>query len=210
MRPGVLAALAGASLAVATGVSASEVRLGAWGGPNLARLEIEDLADSDHEGRTALAMGALLSWRPARAWSLELRPAYVGRGAKVRIAGGQATIEASLIEVPLLVTRDLGGGRVRPYILAGAAIGRSVSAKAVFASREQDISDDFEKTDVSLRAGAGMSLRDMSGQPFFEIEYTHGMTDVNSRSRGLGAGVGSIHNRGIQIRLGVSFGLGGK
>lgn len=200
-------ALLAAGLAITGGAAAAEVRGGIWGGANLARLEIEDLPENEHEGRTAPAFGASLAWRPGDAWSLELRPSYVGRGAKVLIAGSHGVIEATLIELPLLITRDLGGGRVRPYLLAGVAVGWVRSATAVLGSTEQDISDDFGDTDTSLRAGAGARLRHVSGQPFLELEYTHGFTDLNTRSDGLGSGVGAIRNRGVQIRGGISFGL---
>ncbi len=130
----------------------------------------------------------------------------MGRGAKVLIGGSQAVIEAELIELPLLATRDLARGRARPYLLAGAAIGWLTSAKAVLGSVEEDILDDFEGTDASVRLGAGVRLASVSGQPFVEVEYTHGLSDAN-RGEGLGAGVGAIRNRGVQFRGGFTFGL---
>lgn len=187
--------------------AAAEVRAGAWAGPNIASLDIEHVSEADRESRTALAVGAVVAWRPGPAWSLELRPSYVGRGSKVRIQGASASIEAWLWEFPLLLTRDLGAGRVRPYLLAGGALGHLSSAKAVFGASEQDILDDFERTDLSLRAGAGARLFAVAGQPFVEVEYTHGLSDANSNGQGLGQDVGAIRNRGIQIRGGFSFGL---
>jgi len=202
--------LVGTSLAAATAANA-EARLGAWAGVTFASLEIEDLASGDREGRTTGAFGATLAWRFGDdAWSVELRPGYVGRGAEVRIGGSQVAIEASAFELPFVLTRDLGRGALRPYLLAGAAIGHQASAEAVLGSTRQDISDDFEKTDASLRAGGGLRLGRVSGQPFLEVEYTHGLTDLNAERSGLGGEVGAIRNRGVQVRAGVSFGLGGK
>lgn len=200
-------ALAAAGMAAIAGAATAEVRLGFSAGLNLASLEIENLPDDEHEGRTAPALGAALSWRPSEAWSLELRPSYVGRGAEVLIAGTQVDVEATLFEFPLLVTRDLGSARVRPYLLAGAALGFLSSAKAVVGTVEEDVEDDFASTDASLRIGAGARLANVSGQPFVEVEYTHGLTDLNEQRGGLGADVGAIRNRGVQIRGGVSFGL---
>jgi hypothetical protein len=200
-------ALVAAGMTVTAGTVGAEVRLGVSGGLNVASLEIEDLSDDERDSRTAAAIGAVLAWRPGEAWSVELRPAYVARGAKVLIQGSQVAIEAALFELPLLVTRDLGKGRVRPYLLAGAALAHLTSAKAVLGSVEEDILDDFERTDASLRAGAGLRMANVSGQPFVEVEYTHGLTDLNAENAGLGAGVGAIQDRGVQIRGGFSFGL---
>jgi hypothetical protein len=107
----------------------------------------------------------------------------------------------------LLITRELGAGRVRPYLLAGGALGRRSSAKAVSGTQEQDISDDFAGSDASLRAGAGVRLRSVAAQPFLEVEYTHGFKDLNTRGGGLGSAVGAIRNRGLQLRGGISFGI---
>jgi hypothetical protein len=198
-------AVVAAGILMTAGSVAAEVRLGLSAGLNVASLEIEGRPGDEIETRTVPAFGASLAWRPG-AWSLELRPAYVGRGAKVLIGGSQVAIEATLVEFPLLVTRDLGQARVRPYLLAGAALASLTSAKAVLGSIEEDIEDDFGKTDASLRAGAGVRLAGVPAQPFLEVEYTHGLTDVNEGA-GIGAEVGAIRNRGLQIRGGLSFGL---
>jgi Outer membrane protein beta-barrel domain len=202
--------MAATSVTMAGAARAAELRAGVWGGANVASLEIEGAPRDERESRTAAAFGALFAWRPAEAWSLELRPAYVGRGAMVDVEGARADIRSNFVELPLLVTRDLGGSRVRPYLLAGAALGHRTSAKAVFGSDEQDISDDFARTDVSLRAGAGLRARLSHAQPFLAVEYMHGLKDLNPQRAGIGSGVGSIKNRGIQVRAGVSFGFGGR
>jgi hypothetical protein len=209
MRRVALAWLVGAGLAGAT-TAWAEARAGAWAGVNFATLEIEDLAAGDRQSRTTAGVGALLAWRFADVWSLELRPGYVGRGAEVRIAGRPVAIEAALVEVPLVATRDLGRGTLRPYLLAGFAMGFQSSAEVVLGSTRQDISGDFQDTDASLRAGGGLRLSRVAGQPFVEVEYTHGLTDVNASRSGLGSDVGAIRNRGVQVRGGISFGIGVK
>lgn len=208
MRRSMSALVVGAGLAFGTGAGAGEVRLGVWAGPNLATLQIEDAPEDAREKRTAAAFGSVLAFRFAAGWSLELRPSHVGRGAKIRIAGSQSVIQGTYVEFPLLITRELGAGRVRPYLLAGVALARRSSAKAVSGTHEQDISDDFEGSDASLRAGAGMRFRSVAAQPFLEVEYTHGFKDLNARGGGLGSAVGAIRNRGLQLRGGISFGIG--
>ncbi len=205
MRRSVSRVLVGVAAAVAVDAGAAELRLGAWGAVNFSSLEIERL-QPEPDGRTAAAFGVAFAWRPNPAWSLELRPSHVGRGARVLVAGSPVDIEATVLELPLLVTRDLGHGRLRPYLLGGAALGHVSTATARFGSTEQDIVDDFERTDASLRAGVGLGWRASSVQPFLEVEYTHGLSDLNGGT-GLGSAVGAIRNRGVQVRGGVSFGL---
>jgi Outer membrane protein beta-barrel domain len=188
----------------------SSVSVGVFGGTNLASLDIEGAPKEARERRTALAVGVLLAVRPAEAISIELRPSYVGRGARVLVAGVQADVEADYIELPLVLTGELGHGRVRPYALASAALGFRTSAKTVTPAGKQDIADDFAGTDTSLRLGGGLRLRSASAEPFVEGEYAWGLKNLNTRATGLGAGLGAIRNRGLQIRAGVSFRLGKK
>lgn len=195
---------------IADGAQAGELRLGAWLGPNVASLDIEGVPEAERESRTDLAAGGVLGWRWNSGWSLQLRPSYAGRGARVQIEGAQADISAGYFELPLLVTRELGSGRARPYLLAGAAFAQRTSAKAKFGATEIDIDDDFESSDASLRFGAGLRGNRDGAEPFVEVEYTHGLKDLNTAGAGLGSEVGAIRNRGFQIRAGVSFGLGEK
>jgi hypothetical protein len=197
-----------AGLASAGPADAGEFRGGLWAGANIASLEIEGEPESERDSRTAGAFGGVIAWRPGESWSLELRPAYVGSGAKVLVEGNQVEIRASYFELPLLVTRDLGSGRARPYLMAGFALGFRSSAEAVFGGQEQDIADDFAGTDTSLRLGAGLRLAKVAGQPFLEVEYARGFKDLNAQQTGLGADTGAIRNRGVQIRAGFSFGFG--
>jgi hypothetical protein len=189
---------------------AAEWRLGATGGASLASVRIDDApVDLQLSSRTSFALGGLVSWRPSGAWSLELRPSYVGRGTGAVIDAADTEIEARFVELPLLLTRELGRGRVRPHLLAGAAIGRMTSARAVSTGTDADVTDDFARTDVSLRLGAGLRFPRSQTEPFVEAEYAWGLSDLNSEAKGLGAGLGPIRNRGLQVRAGISFRLGG-
>lgn len=200
MKRRILVAL---GLALALEARAGELRLGAWGGANVSALEIERL-QPEPDGRTAGALGAVLAFRPGSRWSLELRPSCVGRGASVLVAGSAVEVRASVLELPILVTVDLGQSRLRPYVLAGAALSHVSKATAVSGATEQDIVDDFARTDTTLRVGAGLAWRGASAQPFVEVEYTHGLSDLNGGT-GLGRAVGAIRNRGVQVRGGISF-----
>jgi hypothetical protein len=160
-------------------------------------------------GRTAAALGGVLSYRPGASWSVELRPAWAGAGANVWLLGSSTEIEASYVEVPLLVTYDLLRGKTRPYLLAGGAAAFQTSARAVSAVADLDLSEDFASTDWSIRLGAGVRFSGPAA-PFLEIEYGHGLRDLNAAGTGLGAGLGSIRNRGLQFRAGFAFRAGGE
>ena len=186
---------------------AAEWRLGGVFGANLASLEIKGVPDSENKRRTAGAVGAVLSLRPSDSWSIEVRPGYTGGGAKVVVEGAQATFRAGYLDVPILLTKDLGSGSARPYLLAGFAFSHLSSAKVKLPTGTVDIKNDFEGSDTSLRIGAGFRASKAAGQPFVEVDYTRGFKNLNSQASGVGAEVGAIRNRGLQIRIGFSAGL---
>jgi hypothetical protein len=202
--------LLGLTQAAAVDAAGGELRAGLLAGANLASLQIQDLPAEQREGRTTAVVGGVLAWRPGETWSLELRPSYVGRGARVLVAGESVELRATYLELPLLATAGLELGRARLYALAGGAIGFRTSAEAASSAGEEDIGDDFAGTDTSLRLGAGVRFEAAPAEPFLEGEYCWGLTDLNERAAGLGAGVGAIRNRGFQVRAGVGFSLGKK
>lgn len=186
---------------------AAEWRLGGVFGANLGSLEIKGVPDNENKRRTSGAVGALLSLRPSDSWSIELRPGYTGGGAKVVVEGTQATFQAGYLDVPILVTKDLTSGTTRPYLLAGFAFSHLSSAKVKLPTGTVDIKNDFEGSDTSFRIGVGLRAAKSAGQPFLEVEYARGSKNLNSQASGLGAEVGAIKNRGLQIRIGFSAGL---
>lgn len=186
---------------------AAEWRLGGVFGANLASLEIKGVPDSENKRSTRGAVGAVLSLRPSHSWSIEVRPGYTGGGAKVVVEGTQATFQAGYLDVPILVTRDLTSGSARPYLLAGFAFSHLSSAKVKLPTGTVDIKNDFEGSDTSFRIGVGLRASKSAGQPFLEVEYARGSKNLNSQASGLGAEVGAIRNRGLQIRIGFSAGL---
>jgi hypothetical protein len=186
---------------------AAEWRFGGVFGANLASLEIEGVPDSENQGRTRGALGAVIALRPSDSWSIEFRPGYTGGGAKVVVERTQAAFRAGYLDVPILFTRDLTTGSTRPYLLAGFAFSHLSSAKVKLPTGTVDIKDDFEGSDASFRIGAGLRASKSMGQPFIEVEYARGFKNLNSQASGLGADVGAIRNRGLQIRIGFSAGL---
>lgn len=198
--------LAAIALAAASPATAGEKRFGISAGLNLSTLQIAGLSASEVKGRTGGAFAAIFSFRPSDRWSVELRPGFTSGGAKVLVEGASAQIVANYIDVPLLVTRDLGSSRTRPYLLAGVAVSSLTSAKAKLPTGSVDIKRDFEDTDLSFRLGVGIRRSGDGSRPFLEFEYAWGTKDANAKRSGLGAGVGSIENRSAQVRAGVTFG----
>lgn len=199
-----------ASLGAPIEAAAGEIRVGVFGGANRTTIRIENgPPDLQLTRYTGLAVGGVVAFRPGDSWSIEFRPSYVARGTKALVAGENTEIRTPFVELPVLVTQDLGTGRVRPYVLAGGAIGFRTSATAESPSGKQDVADDFESTDASLRFGTGLRWESARSAPFVEVEYTLGLSDLN-RTTGLGTGLGPIRNRGFQVRAGLGFRLGKK
>lgn len=198
-------------LSLAASGAFAEIRVGGWVGANATTLRIEDAPpDLETQRVTRPSVGGILAWRTGDRFSLELRPGSVGRGADVQVEGVRTEIQSRSFEVPLLATFDLTRSRVRPYLTAGLAVGFRSSATATSPRGEEDIADDFESTETSLRVGAGVRFAAVSGAPFIEVEYAQGFNDLNAQGTGLGTGLGAIRNRGVEVRAGFSFPLGGK
>jgi hypothetical protein len=198
-------------MSLAAGGAHAEIRLGGWLGANTSTLRFEEAPPGlGTKSATLVSGGVILAWRAGERFSLELRPGSVGRGADVQVEGVRTEIRSRSFEVPLLAAFDLTRGRVRPYLTAGLAVGFRSSATATSPRGEEDIAGDFESTETSLRAGAGVRFGAVAGVPFLEIEYAQGLNDLNAQRTGLGTGLGAIRSRGVEVRAGFSFPLGGK
>lgn len=145
---------------------------------------------------------------------LVFAPTWHARGGRIRAAGDPEELAAKLryFELPLWMRLDLGAGRVRPYLLAGASFGLRTSARVQrFVEgrpiEEYNIAEDTRRSDVSWLAGAGLAAALSAGQGsvFVEATYTRGLRDINRTL----AFENSVHQRGFQFRAGLRFPLGG-
>jgi hypothetical protein len=198
-----LVCVALASAAPAT----AEISVGAFGGPNIATLAAPDVQlGIELRHRTSFAAGGLLSWTPRAGWTLELQPMFVRRGATARDPDEEVDIRIDYFDVPVLVKRDLGHARVRPYVLGGFGVGFRTAAEIVDGNERQDIEDDVEGHDWSVRLGAGVRVPAGRAAVILEADHAWGLVDINRSGQPV---FGATKNRAFQLRVGVSIPVGG-
>ena len=201
-----LTLLATAVIPVAT--SAGDFRLGIEGGANNANLSVTNPEPwGKYSSRVRPTVGAVIELGIGPNASIALEPCYVGKGSKW--GESEFTLRYSLdyIEVPLYMKYRLTTGSVRPYLAAGPSLAFVQRAKIDGIDDVTDIKDQVKSPDASVAFGGGVEL--VSGKTAFFVDgrYAVGLTnlakgDVDPESEG--------RHRGLQVRAGVTFRLGGR
>jgi hypothetical protein len=203
------------SLLAAAPAMAAEVRVGAVGGVNVADMS----GVSNWFYHTCWGAGGVVEVDVTQNLALASRPMYVGKGSEGDLAlmPGDVSIGMDLryVEIPLLVKVSAATGRVRPYLIAGPSLGLLQKAEALrtevldvdgyptWRDERKDIKQDTESTEWSLNAGVGVGLNVRKVYAFVEGIWAWGLTDVSKTE-------GSIKNRGVQFRAGITLRLGGR
>ncbi|SOD03382.1 Opacity protein [bacterium JGI 053] len=196
LRNGAALALLASIALFAPAVEANaQVSVGVFGGAvsfNVAGVNDSRVKLSHNGGLTA---GGLLNVGITDRVSLQLEPMFIQKGAKVAVEGiGDVDVEASYLEVPVLLKVPFGQGRVQPFAMAGPSFGLLLSARqrADFIPREQqDIKDESESFEFGVTGGAGVAFPlSPRVQGFAQGRYHHGLVDTDTaedeshRSRG--------------------------
>jgi len=199
----------------------AEVRVGGVGGANLASLSTDEAGTK---------LGMLTRWGAGLALEVDVneslavtsRPMFVRRGAEIKTiaglgdvsaqgSGSFARTELDYIELPVLLKYTLPTEGVRPYLIAGPTLGlrrgATVVSKIGSAAEERlDIKDEVKSTDWGLCAGAGVGSQIADSVHIFaEGVYTYGLTNINKNEVD-----GNTKNRGLQLRAGLTFSVGGR
>lgn len=187
----------------------SPVQLGATAGLAVTTLVGDDVEDAD--SRTSLFGGATLVFHaPMSMIGFETGVHYVAKGAKSTMDGGDAVLDLTYIEVPLLVriAMDLQGSSIRPVLLLGGAVGINQDCEVELTSGGTTVrldcddpifdgSVDIRKVDVGVSAGLGVDIpvgARMVAAP--AIRYTRGLLDIGDSDDSTDA-----RNSAIQIGL---------
>ena len=214
-------------LVLAPPVSA-QPRVGFVGGAN--RADLDTYGDPVVRTLTRLALGGVVDLGLGEQLGIRLEPMYIQKGGKFEATEDPSSrppgrLEASFLEIPVLLKLSVGD-RVKPYLLAGPAIGLRLSEDIELNLADQtyagDMKDTTDPLDVGLVFGAGVGLPLGSADGFLECRYTLGLS--NRMKGGLvlvtgPAGTGDINfdqdddkfkTRGLQILVGLTFPLGGR
>lgn len=217
----------------AAGSAAAQVRGGAFGVVNVSKMTSDAaIAPLDRKeldfiaSKTRFGGGVVLEYGINDNVAVVLEPMFVGKGAgisgsaSVTVAGPgvNAKVDGSVLsrylEVPLQLKLGPSTDGLRPYLLAGPSVGfrlgnvvtngsiRVSQGDQLLFEEPLDGSNDISKLDLSIAVGGGLMLPVEKGQLFVEAQYVAGLKDVDTSPN-------TARNRGIHVRLGFTFPLGG-
>ena len=215
--------LTAASLLLLTAIpAASQIRLGANGGLNLASAAVSSESDivPDFESVTRMSLGASVEFPLTDSWGFQLAAGYSQKGSRSQLSEEgidfDLTLETNYFELAALgVARfPLSGDRVSAHLLAGPALALEascdVSTTATIAGTDVEArlncSDadllDRSTYDLGLAGGGGIEfgLTDRLGLAVGAL-YTFGLLDVDK------AADDSLKHRVLSLRVGLVYSL---
>lgn len=215
--------LTAASLLLLTAVpAASQIRLGANGGLNLASAAVSSESDfvPDLESVTRMYLGASIELPVADTWGVQLAGGYSQKGSGSQFTEEgidfDLTLGTNYFEFAVLgVARfPLSGDRVSAHLLAGPALAleascdasttATIAGTAVKASLSCDDADLLDRStfDLGLAGGGGieLGLTDALGVSVDAL-YTFGLLDVDK------AADDSLKHRVLSLRVGLVYSL---
>lgn len=185
---------------------AGELRLGVQGGINSANISVTNAEPwNAYSAYTRPVFGAMAELRIAPSLSIAVEPSFVGKGSRLAEHGYHTTdFQFDYIEVPLYTKYRLMIGKVQPYLGAGPSLGFRLRAK----SNDEDMKDDIKSMDASVAFGGGFEFGSRNATLFLDGRYAVGLTNIDDSKED--AGELEARNRGLQLRVGVTFRLGGR
>lgn len=171
----------GLLLLCATSLAAQGVSVGVRAGVSLASLRFEGEASGLTLDSRIGGVGGLFVTFPLVSW-LELQPEvlYAMKGARLDDSGITSQVWLDYVEVPVLVRYSRPGtGAFRYYLIGGPSFGVRVRARTRTdfggATEEIDISDEVERTDLTVIAGGGVEFRAL----VVDARYSLGLSDID-------------------------------
>jgi opacity protein-like surface antigen len=172
--------------------------------------------------KTGYAFGVQFQARIAGPIFTQIEAKYLQGGTIVDISGGvtgtgqpysaKITAKTVYLEFPVLLKAELMHGSVRPFIIAGPAIGLLMAAKTLteivgLTSNEEDTKDGTNSTNISLVGGLGVEF--MLGSAVgitADARYSFGLSDMAKAEAGETSHT-KVQGRAILVGVGMMFHL---
>jgi len=184
--------------------------IGPFGGINFAKFGGSDVGPVDT--RTGFQAGIFASFPIGKFVAIAPSVSYSQEGTSVDVGGGvSGTFALDYIEVPVMLKLGAplaGTGQLRPYVMAGPALGFLLTCKVKASSGSQSAEADCDDPTLGLDArslqvsadfGAGLDI----GRFTVGLRYHLGLTSVDDT----GADA-DVKNRVFSIIAGYGFRLG--
>jgi Outer membrane protein beta-barrel domain len=188
------------ALSVTSAVAADGPTGGVVIGANIssARLAGSDASGVSPGNQAGLFAGVFALWPLTPVVAIQPEVAYSQRHFSVKdtVSSFSATEQWDWIEVPILARVSFWHtGRRSAYVLGGPGFEFLVRAKEEAAGATSDVKDDVTRADVSIVAGAGVSM----GRFGIEARYNAGLKDLNKDNH-LGDDL-TVKSRTIRVDL---------
>jgi hypothetical protein len=188
------------ALSVTSAVAAEGPTGGVVVGANIssARLAGIDATGITTGNNAGLFVGVLAVWPLTPVVAIQPEVAYSQKHFSVNDTVGSfgATEKWDWIEVPILARISVWRtGPHTVYVVAGPGFGFLTRAKEETGGTTSDVKDDVTRADVSIVAGAGVSL----GKIGVEVRYAGGLRDLN-KNNGLGDAL-TVRSRTVRVDL---------
>lgn len=185
-------------------------QLGVFGGINFAEFGGDDVSNVDT--RTGVQAGLFASFPLSSILAVQPGVAYSQEGTSVDAGGGiTGTFKLDYIQVPVLLKLSAplqANSKLRPYVVAGPALGFEVRCKVRAEASGQSAEADCDNSSVNfqtksvlfgLHFGAGLEISRL----FLGVRYQLGLTSIDDS----GANA-DVKNRVLAIVAGYGFRLG--
>jgi hypothetical protein len=188
------------ALSVTSAVAADGPTGGVVVGANIssARLAGSDATGITTGNEAGLFVGGFALWPITHAVAIQPEVAYSQRHFSVKDTVGSfsASEKWDWIEVPILARVGVWRtGSRTVYVVGGPGFEFLVRAKEEAAGTTSDVKDDVQRVDVSIIAGAGISM----GKFGIEARYDAGLKDLN-KDHNLGDDL-TVKSRTIRVNL---------
>ena len=193
---------------------AAQTSLSVGGGLTLSEVQVSTAGfDITPDRRIGFTAGVGYTRPLTGSVALQIGGAYVQKGYKLNVdffgETASATAKLDYLELTALAKPTfplgafMGEGSSSFHLLAGPAVGISVSCSLEEEGETEDCADDLTAFDLGLLAGAGIQL----GRFRLDATYTLGILDVAADS-GDDDGTESLKNRSIAVQAGFVIPLG--
>jgi hypothetical protein len=176
---------------------------GIKGGVNLADLQFEaDGADLSFDRRTGFVGGLFMIWPAVSRVALQAEALYSQQGAQFDEEGANGKVKIDYFTVPVLLrVSSAPSGQSGFHVFGGPSLGFRLRARTSGnfegESSSEDISDDVERFDLGVTAGAGVDINRFT----IDGRYTWGLSNLNKED----PDEVKIKNRVATIMVGVRF-----
>jgi len=166
------------------------------GGLSSATFKGDDIRGN--EAISQFAAGMAIELDLPGPFSIQPEVLYSLKGTRIGAANSDTgTIKLAYVDIPVLVKFNISVPVLNPSVYAGVSIGVLLSAKA--GTPEQDLKDQFAKTDYGIVVGAGVSIPIFITDLSLEARYYYGLSKLDKN--------GSLkqYNRVISLLAGITL-----